>query len=74
MFNSDNTGIYGAYSNESDYRPESNLRPETQRYIDDTIIPVVKINPGMVHGRKNYIRYQGIFGADTVSDSQNQIK
>ena len=74
MFNSDNKSIYGAYRNESEYTPESNLRPETQRYIDDTIIPVVKMNPDMIHGMRNYLNSQGIFEPDAVSYIRNRVQ
>ena len=61
MNNSENRGIYGAYENSDEYKPESNLRPETQRYIDDNIVPVVKMNPEMLRGMKSYLNSQGIF-------------
>ena len=48
MFNSDNKSIYGAYRNESEYQPESNLRPETQRYIEEMV------KPGRAMGELNH--------------------
>ena len=67
MNHSESRGIYGAYENAEQYRPESNLRPETQRYIDDTIIPVVKTNPALVTGMRSYLYSQGIFEPEAVS-------
>ena len=56
MNDSENRDIYGAYKNTGQYSSESNLRPETQRYIDDNIVPVVKMNPEMLRGMKSYFK------------------
>ena len=72
--NNDDYGIYGAYRNETDFSVESDLRPETQRYIDQSIIPVVKLNPSMLSGMRNYLNSQGIFDPAAVSYIESQIK
>jgi hypothetical protein len=59
--NTENRSIYGAYENTGRHNPESNLRPETQRYIDNNIVPIVKTNPEMLRGMKSYLNSQGIF-------------
>ena len=66
MNNSENRGIYGAYRDADKYDPQSNLPPETQRYIDNNILPVVKMDPGMLRGMKSYLNSQGIFEPDAI--------
>jgi hypothetical protein len=64
--NFENRGIYGAYENADKYNPESNLRPETRRYIDNNILPVVKTDPSMMRGMQSYLNSQGIFEPDAI--------
>ena len=74
MFNSDNKSIYSAYRNEADFTPVDHLRPETQRFIDQAIIPVVKTDPSMMSGMRSYLNSQGIFDPHAISYIQSQIK
>lgn len=61
MNHSENRGIYDQYTNADINAPESNLPPETQRYIDNNIVPIIKGNPEMIDGMVNYLNSQGIF-------------
>ena len=74
MANNDDYSIYGAYRNEAETIPQSNLRPETQRFIDQTIIPIVKMNPDMATGMQTYLNSQGIFDPGAVSYIQSQLR
>ena len=66
--------MYAAYSNEPGSDPCANLRPETQRYIDQNIIPVVKLDPGLATGMRSYLYSQGIFEPGAISYINQQIK
>ena len=74
MNHSENRGIYDAYENESTSTPESSLCPETQRYIDDNIIPVVKTNPSLATGMRSYLYSQGIFEPAAVPYINQRLK
>ena len=66
--------MYSAYTNEPNTDPCANLRPETQRYIDQNIIPVVKLDPGLAAGMGSYLKSQGIFEPAAISYINQHIK
>ena len=66
--------MYSAYRNEPDEYVPSSLRPETQRYIDQNIIPVVKMDPSLATGMSSYLKSQGIFEPGAVSYINHRIK
>jgi hypothetical protein len=73
MNHSENRGIYNMYTNADTNAPESNLPPETQRYIDNNIVPVVKVNPEMIDGMVSYLNSQGIFDPGAMPYIRSRI-